>query len=197
MTFRDCDETGFSFSWVAQEPMTRTSHALAADGRVWLVDPVDWPDAIERAWSLGKPAAVLQLLDRHNRDCGVVAERLGVPHLIAPARVPDSPFEVVDVKRWQRWQEVALWWPKPRVLIVAEAIGTNRFFTARLSAVGVHFFLRLTPPKVLARFEPKHLLVGHGEGVHGPEAAAALGEALRRSRRDLLPTLLALLRAQR
>ena len=120
-----------------------------------------------------------------------------MPHLIAPARVPDSPFEVVDVKRWQRWQEVALWWPEPRVLVVAEAIGTNRFFTARLSAVGVHFFLRLTPPKVLARFEPKHLLVGHGEGVHGPEAAAALGEALRRSRRDLLPTLLALPRAQR
>ena len=63
MTFRDCDETAFSFSWVAQEPMTRTSHALAADGRVWLVDPVDWPDAIERARSLGKPAAVLQLLE--------------------------------------------------------------------------------------------------------------------------------------
>ncbi len=37
------------FSWIVAEPMTRTSHALAAEGKVWLVDPVDWPKAIERA----------------------------------------------------------------------------------------------------------------------------------------------------
>ena len=192
MTFRFCDESALGFSWVAEEHLTRTSHALAAGGRVWLVDPVDLPDAIERARSLGEPAAVLQLLDRHSRDCAAVAARLGVPHLVAPVAVPDSPFEVVDVKRWKRWQEIALWWPEPRVLVVAEAIGTNRFFTARRGAVGVHLLLRLTPPKMLARFEPEHLLVGHGEGVHGPEAAAALGEALRRSRRHM-PRLLATL----
>ena len=96
------------------------------------------------------------------------------------------------MKGWKRWREVALWWPEPRVLVVAEAIGTNRFFTGRRGAVGVHLLLRLTPPKMLARFEPEHLLVGHGEGVHGPEAAAALGDALRRSRRDM-PRLLATL----
>ena len=55
MTFRYCDETALGFSWVAGEPMTRASHALVADGRVWLVDPVDWPEAIERARSLGEP----------------------------------------------------------------------------------------------------------------------------------------------
>jgi hypothetical protein len=192
VTFRFCDESALGFSWVAEEPMTRTSHALAADGRVWLVDPVDWPEAIERARSLGEPAAVLRLLDRHNRDCAAVAARLGVPHLVAPAAVPDSPFEVVELKRWKRWQEVALWWPEPRVLVVAEAIGTNRFFTGGRGAVGVHLLLRLTPPKMLARFEPEHLLVGHGEGIHGLDAATALGEALRRSRRDL-PRLLATL----
>ncbi len=192
MTFRYCDESALGFSWVAEEAMTRTSHAFTADGRVWLVDPVDWPEAIERARSLGEPAAVLQLLDRHNRDCAAFAARLGVPHLVAPAAVPDSPFEVVEVKRWKRWQEVALWWPEPRVLVVAEAIGTNRFFTGGRGAVGVHLILRLTPPKPLARLEPEHLLVGHGEGVHGLDAATAIGEALRRSRRDL-PRLLATL----
>ena len=49
MTFRFYDETAFGFSWIADEPMTRTSHALVGGGRVWLVDPVDWPEAIERA----------------------------------------------------------------------------------------------------------------------------------------------------
>ena len=109
MTFRFCDESALGFSWVAEEPLTRTSHALAADGRVWLVDPVDWPEAIERARSVDDPAAVLQLLDRHIRDCASVAARLGVPHFASPATVPDSPFEVVEVKGWKRWSEVALW----------------------------------------------------------------------------------------
>jgi hypothetical protein len=188
--FRYCDESALGFSWSVEEAMTRTSHALVADRSVWLVDPVDWPEAIERVRSLGKPAAVLQLLDRHNRDCASVAAQLGVPHLVAPAAVPDSPFEVVEVRRSKRWQEIALWWPEARALVVAEALGTNRFFTGRRTAVGVHLLLRLTPPKMLARFEPEHLLVGHGDGIHGQQAAAALRGALRRSRRDL-PRLLA------
>jgi hypothetical protein len=192
VTFRYCDETAFGFSWILEEPMTRTSHALVTDGTVWLVDPVDWPEAIERGRSLGEPAAVLQLLDRHNRDCATVAERLGVPHLVAPATVPDSPFEVVEVRRWKRWQEIAIWWADPQTLVVAEVIGTNRFFTGGRGTVGVHPLVRLTPPKALERFEPAHLMVGHGAGLHGPETATALREALRRSRRDL-PHLLATL----
>jgi hypothetical protein len=191
------DETELGFSWIVNEPKTRTSHALVDDGRVWLVDPVDWPEAIERAHSVGEPASVLQLLDRHNRDCAAIAERLGVPHLRVPAAVPDSPFEVVSVKRWRRWHEVALWWPERRALVVAEAVGTNRFFTGGLGALGVHLLLRLTPPKMLARFEPEHVLVGHGEGLHGAEASAALGTALQRSRRDLPRVLLCLPRAAR
>jgi hypothetical protein len=192
VTFRYCDETAFGFSWIAEEAMTRTSHVLVADGRVWLVDPVGWPEAIERARSLGEPAAVLQLLDRHNRDCAAVAERLGVPHLVAPAAVPDSPFEVIEMRRWKRWQEIALWWPEGRMLVVAEVVGTNRFFTGGRGSIGVHLLLRLTPPTMLARLEPDHLLVGHGEGLHGPETTTQLREALRRSRRDF-PHLLATL----
>ena len=88
MAFRYCDETAFGFSWVAEETMTRTSHCLAGGGRVWFVDPVDWPEAIERARSVGDPAAVLQLLDRHNRDCASVAARLGVPHSLRRQRCP-------------------------------------------------------------------------------------------------------------
>ena len=44
--------------------------------------------------------------------------------------------------------------------------------------VGVHPLLKLTPPRRLRAYEPEHLLVGHGEGVHGPEATIALQQAL-------------------
>ena len=185
MTFRFCDETELGFSWIVDEPVTRTAHALVHKGRVWLVDPVDWPEAIERATRLGEPAAVLQLIDRHNRDCAAVAERLNVPHLVAPPGVPESPFDVVEIRRSRLWQEVAIWWPRERTLAVAEAIGTNTFYTGGKGRAGVHLLLRLTPPRGLGAYEPEHLLVGHGEGVHGPAATAALREALRRSRRDL------------
>ena len=49
MTIRFCDDRGaHGFSWLVEEPMTRTSHVLAADGRVWLVDPVRHEPAL---WS--------------------------------------------------------------------------------------------------------------------------------------------------
>jgi hypothetical protein len=183
---RFCDELPFGFSWIADEPAKRTSHALATGGRFWLVDPVDWPDALDRAVGLGEPAAVVQLLDRHNRDCATVAARLHVPHLVTPTAIADAPFVLVEVKKSRRWHEVGLWWGETRTLVVAEAIGTNDFFTAGHDLAGVHLLLRLTPPRAsLGAFEPEHLLVGHGEGVHGPQAAEALRAALANSRGGL------------
>ena len=105
-----------------------------------------------------------------------------MPHLVVPESLPGTPFEVIEIKRAKRWQEIALWWPEPRMLVVAEALGTNPFFPIGDDRVGVHPFLRLTPPRRLRAYEPEHLLVGHGEGVHGPEATVALHQALSRSR---------------
>lgn len=185
MDFRFCDDAGDNgFGWIVDEAMTRTSHALAVDGKFWLVDPVDWPDAVDRALGLGEPAGVIQLLDRHNRDCSGLAERLGVPHLRVPNAIPDSPFDCIRLKRARRWSEAALWWPTTRTLLVSEALGTNPFF-AGAAPLGVHPLLRLTPPRALGAFEPEHLLVGHGEGLHGPDTADTLREALRTSRRGL------------
>jgi hypothetical protein len=182
---RFCDDFGpDGFSWIVDEPMTRTSHALAAHGKVWLVDPVDWPEAVERARELGEPAGVIQLLDRHTRDCATLAERLGVAHHVTSDELPGSPFELVSVMRRKRWQERALWWPATRTLVTADALGTNPFATGGKRAVGVHLFLRLRPPKQLARYDAERLLVGHGEAVP-TDAAAAVRDAIRRSRRDL------------
>jgi hypothetical protein len=197
MVIRTYDELEFGFSWVIDEPLTRTSHALVDDGRVWIVDPVDAGDALERARALGEPAAVLQLLDRHNRDCADVARRLGVPHLRLPAALDGAPFQPLPVVSTRFWKEVGLWWPERRALVVAEAVGTNALYTGGAAPVGVHIFLRLTPPRRLAAYAPDHLLVGHGAGVHGPSTPAALGEALDRSRRDLPRVLLKLPHAMR
>jgi hypothetical protein len=188
MSVRFCDELDVGFGWAPAEPerLARTSHALVAAGRVWVIDPIDGDGVEERVRALGEPAGVLQLLDRHRRDCAAFAERLGVPLLETSFDdIPGSPFEVLPVLRRRRWREVALWWPEQRVLVCAEVLGTTWFFLARGERLGVHPLLRLSPPDMFRNLVPEHVLCGHGEGVHGPEAAVALEEALRTSRRRL------------
>jgi hypothetical protein len=101
--------------------------------------------------------------------------------------VPGAPFAFRPIMRSRFWREVALWWADGRVLVTADALGTIRgYFTAGQELVGVHPLLRLFPPrKALADLEPEHVLVGHGEGVHGAHAAPALRTALSGSRRRL------------
>jgi hypothetical protein len=185
-----CDETSFGFGWIAAEPalLERTSHALRADGRVWLVDPVDADDVEERVRAFGEPAGVVQLVDRHARDCASLAARLRVPHHRLPfAGIPGAPFEVVTVLNVPGWREVALWSPTERVLVCTESLGTAPYFRAPDEALAVHPFLRLYQPRALrdmARgLTPRHVLVGHGEGIHGEGAAAALREAVQQGRR--------------
>ena len=189
------EESSCGLTWQLDEPMARSSQALLDGGRVWLVDPTDEPAALDRALALGRPAAVLQLLDRHNRDCAAIADRLDVPHLKVPTAVPDSPFEVIPLVSGRFWREVALWWAEPRALVVAEAIGTSPAYAVGRMGAGVSIGLRLWPPRRLAAHEPEHLLVGHGPALHGPLASGALHEALGRSRRDLPRAAVALPRA--
>jgi hypothetical protein len=178
-------------SWVVREAMSRAGHALADDdGRVWLIDPVEDPEALEAVAELGEVAGVIQLLDRHPRDCAALAERFGVPHHKLPRALPGTPLQVVRVMGLPLWKEIALWWPQHRALVVADAIGTSPYY-ALDGPAGVHFLLRALPPRRLGRYEPEHLLVGHGRPVHD-DATGALRHALSRSRRDI-PRLLAAL----
>ena len=184
---RFVDELDSAVGWIAPEPrfMQRASHAVAAGGRVWVIDPVDDDEALERVRALGEPAAVVQLLDRHRRDCARVAERLGVPHHVVPDAAPEgAPFEVIRVLRRRSWHEVALWLPGSRTLVCAEALGTAPYYRARSERIGVHPLLRLTPPRALLAVEPALVLVGHGAGVH-EDAAAAVREAVTASRRRI------------
>ncbi len=161
--------------------MLRTSHALAADGRVWIVDPIEGDGVDERILALGEPAGVIQLLDRHERDCTAFAARFGVPLHVVPSSLPGSPFDLRPVVRVRFWREVALWWPERRILVCADVLGTVPFFRAGDEPSGVHPLLRLWPPRGLRGLDARHALVGHGEGVaDGAAVERALATARRR-----------------
>jgi hypothetical protein len=189
------DEYAFGFSWVLEEQMQRTSHALLSGGKVWLVDPVAFDEALDRAAGLGEIGGVLQLLDRHNRDCAALAERYGVPLRKVPDGVPGTSFKAIPVVRFPGWKETALWWPEQQALVVAEVVGANVLYTGGRGAAGMHPMLRALPPRGLRSYSPRHLLMGHGAGVHGAAATPALRQAHQRARRDIprvlakLPTL--------
>jgi hypothetical protein len=181
-------------TWVEATGMRRAAHALRDGDRVWLVDPFEDEMALTAAAELGHPAGVIQLLDRHNRDCSEIAQRLEVERYRVPGSLPDSPFAIVPVVRQRWWREVALWWEQPQALVVAEAVGTAPVFALGRS-LGVHPMLRLTPPRALSAHRPERMFVGHGPPLESG-AAAALDEALSNARGDLprlarsLPSLL-------
>jgi hypothetical protein len=194
-----CDDRGAAgFSWVMDDAMMRTSHALADDARVWLVDPTDEPVALARAAELGTIGGVVQLLDRHGRDCAALAERFGVPlHRCPLDPIQGAPFTFIRLTWVPWWREVALWWAQPQLLVVPEAVGANPFFTAGRASVGVHPMLRLTPPRRLLALAPRVLLTGHGPGVIGDDAAPALHTAIRDARHGIPALLGTLVRSRR
>jgi hypothetical protein len=197
---RFVDEFEGSVGWTPteEELRRRTSHAVASSGRVWIVDALDGEGIDGRIRQLGEPAGVVQLLDRHSRDCRAVAERLGVPLHVTPfGGVDGAPFDVVRAIDVAGWREAALWFPRERILVCADAVGSASYFRAKGERIGVHPLLRLWPPKALARFEPRQLLLGHGEGLAGDEAAQALQAAIRSSRRRIPAWLLGLPQSRR
>ena len=165
--------------------MERASHALLTETGTWLIDPVDNPrvDALENV------AGVIQLLDRHHRDCAAIARRLGVPHYERA-----GPFEFLPVRNTRWWQEVALWWPDRRVLVCGDALGTAAYFRAGDERLAVHPLLRFRPPRF--DVQPVAILCGHGPGIFDG-AEAALRQALSTSRRRIPGQLVSAARAWR
>jgi hypothetical protein len=184
MPHRELTEHPLGLTWEAGDQLQRSAHALADEGRVWLVDPFDDEEALERARGLGEIAGVLQLFVAHNRDGEAIAKRVGAPFLKLPHVVPEAPFSVLDLDQLV-WKERALWWPERRGLVVAESIGSGHLYAVGNGPAGVHMVRRLLPPGQLRSYRPEHLLMGHGPPIHGGTATAALIDALDRSRRDI------------
>jgi len=164
--------------------MQRAMHALRDGERTWLIDPFHAAEFRDALGELPPLAGVIQLLDRHNRDCVEIAGSLDLPLHRIPARLPDSGLEVVRVIAQRFWNEVALWAPGTRTLVIAEAVGTAPLFALGRPA-GVHPMLRLLPPRgALSGYAPDQLLVGHGPAL-AAGGAAALAGALAAARADL------------
>lgn len=191
-------------SWLADsgELMQRASHAvrLGDAAQVWIVDPVDVSGLDERIAAVAAGsgvAGVLQLLDRHQRDCAELADRHGVPlHRLPFGGIPAGGLEAVKLVDNRFWKEVAIFSPADRALIVPEAVGTAPYFRAGSERIGIHPMLRPFPPRRLAAYEPEHLLTGHGTGMHGPGTAAALADALSGSRRRIPEAVISLVRSR-
>jgi hypothetical protein len=194
LTLQLCDDFEGGFGWTEAGFLERTSHAVEIAGGVLVFDPVDAPGIDERIRTLGKPEAVVQLLDRHERDSTALAARLGVPHVHMELGGAGGRGRLIRLVWNRAWKEVAFWEPERRVLVVADALGSVGYFTAPGEAIGVHPLLRLRPPRALAELDPEHILCGHGAGVHGPAASPALQEALATARRRLPRALFGALR---
>ena len=163
MDVRFSDSPTDLVTWIAADPgfMQRASHALVVGGGTWLIDPVD----------------------RHNRDCVLLAHHFGVHlHRLPTDAIPNTPFQVISVRSSRRWTERALWWADRRCLVVAEMLGTASYFRAPGQRVGVHPFARFSPPQVLRGFAALHLLMGHGDSVHDPDAGAMADAAIAHAR---------------
>ncbi|USZ76240.1 hypothetical protein NGM07_02685 [Halorussus vallis] len=212
--FEEIDRWDGGVGWIAHpdESMERASHALAVDGAVWVVDPVDAPDVDDLVGEFGEVEGVVVLLNRHYRDADRIARRHDVPVYVpswfdrpddvtAPVRgfengLPESDYRLLKVVDSFGWQEAALYDGETGTLVVPEAVGTAPFFRAKGERLGVHPMLRLTPPRVLRGFRPERVLVGHGRGIldgAGDALSTALGGARRRAPGLFVRTVRALL----
>jgi hypothetical protein len=203
-TFRTVGEFDGGFTWQSypDEEMQRASHALAVDGEVWVVDPVDAPELDDRLAESGPVAGVVVGLDRHKRDAAAVASRHDVPvyvpdwmtgvadDLDAPVErfgrtLADTGFDALTIRdsSLPPWQEVGLF--DGETLVVPEAVGTAPYYLSGDERLGVHPMVRLTPPRrALEGLRPERVLSGHGAPVLS-DAATALREALANARRGI------------
>jgi|tagenome__1003787_1003787.scaffolds.fasta_scaffold20965115_3 hypothetical protein len=191
-TTHPLDDAG-SFSWMVDpdEPLRRSSTALALDGGWILVDPLDHP-GLDAALAARPVLGVTRILDRHERDTEDIAERLGVP-VLAPAVLAGRGEPLRHPQIEERvvlsalgWNESALWLPDRRLLVCADALGTTGYFLAADDErIGVHPLLRLRPPVgALSGLDPQAVAVGHGEPLI-ERAAEAVEHALQTARSQL------------
>lgn len=195
---REIDRFDRGVGWLAhpREIMERASHALATDGGVYLVDPVDGGGVDDLVEEIGEVAGVVLLSNHHTRDGQVLARRHEVPVFLPDGmavgdqiagsverfdtRLPGTDYDLIPVSASSTWQEFALF--DGATLVVADSLGSADYFLVGDERLGVILLRRLTPPRAaLGGLDPDRILVGHGEGVFR-DAPAALADALAHSR---------------
>lgn len=188
-------------SWIAHpdERMRRASHALAVDGDVWVVEPVDAAGLDDLLADLGVVTGVVVLADYHRRDAAAVAARQDVAvhlpdplagladEMDAPVQVfddalADTGYRVVPLLDGLPWTEVALHDPSSGTLVATESLVTSDGLTAPGERLAFTPYVRLAPPRAPLRGrDVQRVLVGHGPPVVD-DAAAALADAISNAR---------------
>lgn len=209
--FREVDRWEGGVGWMAHpnEIMQRTSHALATDDGVLIVDPVDADGIDDLIAELGNPAGVVILSGFHKRDAEKFAHRYDVPIYLpdqmerigsdfdaATERVSlgDSlgGYDLINVYDGrvlgENWYECALY--DGTTLQIGCSIGSAPFQRVKNERLGMALIRRHDPTREnLEHVEPDRVLSGHGAGVH-EHAAEALARALENARSRYLRALL-------
>ncbi|WP_135304008.1 hypothetical protein [Haloarcula amylovorans] len=203
--FRVVDRWDGGVGWQAfpEEGGHRTSHAVRADGGVWLFDPLDAPGVSDLYADLGPVAGVAVFSDYHARDAAAFAVRHDVPVTVPTgvdraADVIDAPVERADslagfelrrLNPLRAWHETVAYRERDGTLYVPDFLagGTYAVGDERLS---MRVFSRLSPPReTFADLTPDRILLGHGEGIF-TDAGAALDDAIAGARRRFPRALL-------
>jgi hypothetical protein len=190
-------------TWIAhpEEGGQRASHALRGEDGVWVLDPVDAPNADDIITDVGGVVGVAVLTSWHARDAGRVADRHGVAvHIPAwmrrvDERVADAPveryslapgdagFRILPCRPFPLWDEAFLYDETSETLVVPDSMATTSLARLGEERLGLQWFRRPQPPAQLRGLEPDRILVGHGEPVT-EDAPAALKRALAGARRS-------------
>lgn len=209
--FREVDRWEGGVGWMAHptEIMRRTSHALATDEGVLIVDPVDADGVDDLIAEFGDPEGVVTLSSFHKRDADKFARRHDVP-IYVPAQMErigseleasttrvglgDSfgGYELIEVYDGtvlgEEWYECALY--NGKTLRIGCSIGSGPFQRLKNERLGMALIRRHDPaPEALEHVEPERFLSGHGAGIH-ENAADALSRALANARPRYLRALL-------
>jgi hypothetical protein len=198
---REIDRWDGGVGWLAHpaEGGGRASHAVdAADGGVWVLDPLDAPGLDDLLADRGDVRGVVVGSDYHARDAGAVARRHDVAvhvhrsldriadRVDAPVERFDDAlgaFDPIPLRPLFAWRETALYRPDDGTLYVPDFLSSHPKFRVGGERIGMPTLSRLTaPPARLAALDPERILFGHGEGVFDG-AAAALSDALGGARR--------------
>ncbi len=181
-----------SVAWLlgAGDPAQRASSAIVADAGTLVVDPVDGDGLDALLSGLPPVIGVVTLLDRHQRDAAVIAERLGAPRLtpiaLGGSGVAVDGVEERSVFERRSWREALLWLPDRRLLVCAETLGTAGFLLASSGdPLGMHPFARLRPPRAaFAGLDPEVIAVGHGPPLDH-DASESMRNVLSGARRQM------------
>jgi hypothetical protein len=199
------DEGDAGIGWLAapSEMMQRAAHAFnGADGRLWLVDPVDTPGLDAFLTSHGEVGGVIVAFDRHRRDAAQIAERYELPVTVPPvledfaASIPAETrvrpsceaaglrFHTLLDSRIPPWREAAVIGPDGSTVYVPEVVGRAGYYTAPGEQVGVHPMLRVSPPRrAMQALSIETLWCGHGHGL--TDAQGEVNRAMRDARSRL------------